>query len=131
MLDQLVKQLSSILGEVTIPSMDDQGFYGFDIDPQLRVCLGLAYDSDMMLYAILGNLNNCSDKFVLKQRLMTGNFFGQETGNSRIGIRGDQEIILSQKLPIEAVDDIMLNHVEAFINYADAWQKEIAREIKK
>lgn len=126
MLEQLLNTLAAELEMVEVPQKKEEGFYHFDLNPQLRVLLkeldpGIAF---------LGKIGPCptekrEELFIL---LMKANFLGQGTGGAAIALDENENFLtLSLVLPYDMNYKTFKEALEDFTNYLDYWRDELIR----
>ena len=128
MLEKILKEFMSHL-ELAPPTKDSLGFWILHLHHELRISVkelpqGCYLYSNLVPYPT----KKLEELFVF---LMQGNFLGEKTGESTIGLDFEEKFLtLSHVLPYELDYKSFKESIEEFVNFLDYWRDEIEKFLK-
>lgn len=129
MLKALIDQLASDLKLDPLKAADD-GSYVLYFEPNISVSFRENPERGYTLSAQLSELSGSQIEETLLT-LLNANLFGRETGGAMLGLdKLGKMIILKDFLPEEIDYKSFHDKVEVFVNYADSWKEDIAKQMK-
>ena len=124
MLERFVEQLSGDMGLEGAVEAREDGSYVLHFEPDLNVGMKERPESGICFFAVLAPLPE-EQREVFLQKLMAANLFGRETGGAALGVDSDgKRLTLSTFLSEQVNYREFHDHLEDFVNYAEAWRAE-------
>ena len=125
MIERLLERLVKELGIVWPLVPTEEGAYVLEFEPDLSVSVSPYLDQSIRLFCKLAPLPEINAEEFL-HRCMVGNLLGRETGGAALGIDDEEKnLCLSYSLPPEISYKEFRDAFEDFLNYADAWRREV------